>query len=297
MKTIAVLAFTQANERTQQYIKPLIEAGEKKGYKMIELYQPDLTFLHNKNQIEVYYQKKILKDIDAIIARPNIISEPSLHKCTIELLNQAGFKIVNNMSNFTRAKNKLDQKSTLTKEKIPTPDWGIVRNTEQAVFTAKNINFPVIVKCAFGSIGRGVFYAENTESLMPIVDYLSEGNNSPLIIEKFISEANRKDLRVFIIDGKIIASMERNARAGDVRANASIGGVGKPAVLSDLEKEISLKVARIFKLDIAGVDLIRSQKGPLVMEINSNPGFTELELATNIDVAGAIINFASSKIK
>ena len=153
------------------------------------------------------------------------------------------------------------------------------------------IGFPVMIKVAFGTHGKGVFLAENIETLSPIVDYLTIRDGNPVIIEEFVAEAGRKDLRAFVIGDQVIAAMERTARDGDVRANASLGGVGRPVTLTDEEQQIAVKATKAFDLDLAGVDLLRSARGPLVIEVNANPGFEELTRATDIDVAGAIIEF------
>ena len=148
-----------------------------------------------------------------------------------------------------------------------------------------------MIKVAFGTHGKGVFLAENIETLSPIVDYLTIRDGNPVIIEEFVAEAGRKDLRAFVIGDQVIAAMERTARDGDVRANASLGGVGRPVTLTDEEQQIAVKATKAFDLDLAGVDLLRSARGPLVIEVNANPGFEELTRATDIDVAGAIIEF------
>ena len=125
------------------------------------------------------------------------------------------------------------------------------------------IGFPVMIKVAFGTHGKGVFLAENIETLSPIVDYLTIRDGNPVIIEEFVAEAGRKDLRAFVIGDQVIAAMERTARDGDVRANASLGGVGRPVTLTDEEQQIAVKATKAFDLDLAGVDLLRPLAGLL----------------------------------
>ena len=297
MKTIAVLAFKKPVFDTYASVDQIVEAGEKKGFKMVRLYQEYLSFLNNNGQIKVLHEGRPLENINAIIARPNITEEPTLNTYTPELLTEAGYLIANNLSQLSRTKNKLDQHATFYQNNIPTPKWGIARTAGNAHQLAKQIGYPVIIKTSFGTHGKGIFYATDSETLLPIADYINIRDRAPMIIEEFIQEANRQDYRAYIIDGQVIAAMERHARPGDVRANASLGGQAIKAELTDEEKELSIKVAKIFKLDIAGVDFVRTKTGPLILEVNANPGFQELQKTTGINIADALINFAASKIK
>jgi ribosomal protein S6--L-glutamate ligase len=173
------------------------------------------------------------------------------------------------------------------------PKGMIVQDTGTAVQCADEVRYPVIVKVPFGTKGKGVFYAPSEEVLRPIADYISVRDKNPFIVEEFIAEANRSDIRVFVIGGEVIAAMQLDAPAGDVRSNA--GGTGRSVELTDEECTIAIKATATMKLDIAGVDILRSNRGPLVMEVNANPGFKELERVTGIDVAKKIIEFAVKK--
>jgi ribosomal protein S6--L-glutamate ligase len=117
-----------------------------------------------------------------------------------------------------------------------------------------------------------------------------------MIVQEYISEANQQDIRVFIVGGKIVASMKRTACKGDVRVNTSNGGTGSLIKLTGEETKLATRTAKIFKLDIAGIDIIRSNNGPLILEVNSNPGFKELQKITNIDIADLIIKFAINSV-
>lgn len=297
MKTIGILTFKKPIFDTYASVDQIVDAGEKKGFKMVRLYQEFLTFRKDGEQIEILHEGLPLEQIDAIIARPNITEEPTLNTYTPELLSEAGYLIVNNLSNLSRTKNKLDQHATFYKHNIPTPKWGIARTSDGANQLAEKIGYPIIIKTSFGTHGKGVFYAENPETLMPIVDYIHIRDRAPVIIEEFVAEANRQDYRAYVVDGQVIAAMERHARPGDVRANASLGGQATKADLTEEEIQLSVKVSEIFKLDIAGVDFVRTSEGPKILEVNANPGFQELQKVTGVDVPAALIDFAASKIK
>lgn len=154
---------------------------------------------------------------------------------------------------------------------------------------ALELGFPVVLKTPFGTHGVGIFFSENAETLQPIVDYLAVSDKNPVVVEKFIADAGRSDLRVFIVGKRVVAAMQRTAPEGDIRANAALGGIGTRVDLTEKEVELALQVAQLFRLDIAGVDLLRGKDGSVVIEANANPGFKELERATGVDVVGAII--------
>lgn len=284
-----------SNKSFEQYTNvDLLESAAKKlNHKTIRLYESKLSF--NKYGVQQNGQK--IEDIDVIIPRANFTEEPSLHNYTIKLLDKNGFKVINAKHDFAWSKNKIEQTIIFEKFNIPIPEWVITRNSKEALIAAEHIGYPIIIKVAFGTLGKGVFYASDPESFITIADYLSVRDGNPLIIQSFIKEANRKDIRVFILNGKVLAAMERTSGKNDIRANTSNGGTGSPIKLTEEEANLALKTAEKFHLEIAGVDLIRSNKGPLVLEINSNPGFKELQKVTKINIANEIIKFAVHKNK
>jgi len=121
---------------------------------------------------------------------------------------------------------------------------------------------------------------------------LTSNDFNSLLIQEYVAESEGKDVRVFIVDGKVVASMERDAQGNDFRSNISLGGIGKIAKLSKRETAIALAAAEALKLKVAGVDLLRSKNGPVVMEVNCNPGLEGITEATNIDVAKLIVEYA-----
>ncbi len=270
----------------------LIDAGEALGHGVYKIYEQDLSFNCGGDKIDILHQGNPLPEVDVIISRPNFIEEPGLHLYATEMLMNAGYKIINGSSSFAVAKNKLVQHQIFQKENLPCPNFAITRNPQEALNAACKIGFPVIIKVAFGTLGKGVFYAENHETFQPIAEYLSVRDGNPLIIEEFVKEADRKDLRVFVIGGEVVAAMERQAPMGDVRANTSSGGTGFEVELTDEERELAVLVAKTFDIEICGIDLIRSKNGPLVLEVNSNPGFKELERVTGKDIAKLIVEYS-----
>ncbi len=290
---IGILIFSNPSQEQSTSADRLVEEGEKLGHTVHKLYEPKLSFSSTDSNIEILHENNPLPELDVIIARPNFVEEPSLRSYAIQLLVKAGHKVTNNKPSMGWAKNKLTQHVLFEQHNLPCPRWAIAREASQVSLLAEQISYPVILKVAFGTHGKGIFYAENKETLDPIAEYLTIRDGNPLIVEEFIKEAERKDLRVFVLGGKVTSAMERTAPKGDIRANTSTGGTGTPVELTEAEIKLAEQAAQTLELDIAGVDIIRSKRGPLLLEINSNPGFKELEKVTDENIAKAIIEFAT----
>jgi len=286
---IGILIFSEPALDNYTGVIRLEESAIALGHTVVRLYEPNFSLCGD----ELLYEGKQIPEVDVMISRPNFIEEPSLHFYVVNTLIEKGYRVLNGEPSFAIAKNKIEQLRVFQKNKLPYPKSFITKNPEIALEATKQIGFPVVIKVAFGTIGKGVFYAPNQETFGPIVEYLAIRDRNPVIVQEFIKEADRKDLRVFIVGGKIISSMERCAPEGDIRANTSNGGTGRSVTLTDQEQKLALQTAKVFDLDIIGIDIIRSNRGPLVLEVNSNPGFTELERATETDIAKAIVNFAA----
>ncbi len=291
--TIGILIFSTPKFEQYTGVERLTQAAQEMGHTVVHLYEP----FFNLSGDEIWYEGKKMLDVDVIIARPNFIEEPGLHAHVVRALLNKGHRVINGLLSYGPVKNKIEQIQAFDHYGLPYPKSIISKQPEFAKDAARRLGFPVIIKVAFGTVGSGVFYADSEETFQPIVDYLGIRDRNPVIIQKFIAEADRKDLRIFVVGDEIVAAMERTAPERDVRANATHGGIGSPVELSDAEKTLALNIARGFQLEIAGVDLIRSKNGPLVLEVNANPGFAELERATDIDVARRIISYATETLR
>lgn len=291
---LGILLFSRPKDGNAN-LASLMEAARARGHEVTVLYEPLLLIRHLTDRVEILHDGHPLPLLDVILPRPDFVEEPSLHTVTVDALLAAGYPVVNAHHAFPLTKNKLVQKLVLTQEHIPTPNWAIVRSPENTERAAASLGYPLILKVAFGTWGKGVFYVENRATLMPIADYLHVRDKNPVIMEEFIAEADRHDLRVFVVNGRVIGAMERVARDGDVRANIYAQATDRTATLTDEEKRIACAATKAFDLDLAGVDLIRSRRGPLVLEVNANPGFAALTKVTGIDIASHIIAFAETR--
>ena len=170
----------------------------------------------------------------------------------------------------------------------------LTRNPENIVEAVKMVGgIPVILKPLYGAQGLGVMLAESVESVESIIGTLW-GLEQNILIQQYISESKGKDIRAFVIGGEVVAAMRRIAEPDKFRANIHRGGRGEKVELSKSEKEIAVNAAKILGLEIAGVDMLETTKGPLIMEVNSSPGFEALERVTGVNIAERIIDYCVS---
>jgi ribosomal protein S6--L-glutamate ligase len=149
---------------------------------------------------------------------------------------------------------------------------------------------PLVVKLLEGTQGLGVVLAENRKAAASVIEAFN-GLKARIIVQEFIAEANGSDLRVLVVDGKVVGAMKRQAPEGEFRSNLHRGGSAKIVHLSPEEEETAIRAARAMKLGVAGVDLLQSNRGPLIIEVNSSPGLEGIETATGKDIAGKIIEY------
>jgi len=270
----------------------LVKAAEARGHKAAPILAKDLAFVEQNGKLTIWYEGKRFPKYDVIIVRPNFSESPDLYAYPSQMLSLCGYKVINKWPCYSSTKNKIDQHVVGHDQNVPRADWAIGFRSQYIMKAAEKIGYPLIAKVPRGTWGHGVFFADRPEVLRPIVDFLTTRYQTPVILERFIKEADRSDIRVFVVGGKVVGSMRRKAPRDDVRSNTSNGGRGYKVKITKEEETLSIRMAELYGLDIAGVDLLRSKKGPLVIEVNANPGFKELTRVTKLDIAGAIIDYA-----
>jgi len=275
-------------------IKMLKKAVVELGHKPVIIREDKCQLLYTRNQPRILYNGKKFPKVDVIIPRFNALSNISLRATIAHQLDVIGIPVVQKYTSLVRAKNKLRTLQLLTSKKIPVPKTMVVRRFEYLDTAIKEVgDFPIIIKTPFGSMGKGVAIVETKRALHSAFDMLlSSPDFNSLLIQEYVKESEGKDIRVFIVGGKIVASMERDAEGRDFRSNIALGGSGKVAKLTKREREVAFAAAKVLKLKIAGVDLLRSNHGPVVMEVNCNPGLEGITETTGIDVAKKIIEYS-----
>ena len=259
----------------------------------------NFQFSFDPGRPSLFYKDNAFLPPDVMIIRASVLENVDIEISTVKQLQLMGVPVVNHFLPIVRAKNKVRTLQILQHEGIPIPKTAVVHNVEYIDAAAKRVGkFPLILKIPNGSLGVGVSIIESRRSMRSMIDLISanfEGNL--IIVQEYVREAKGKDIRVFIVGGKIIAAMERKARRGEFRANFRQGGSVALADLTEEERFISLKAAKAIGLHVAGVDIIRTSEGPKILEVNSNPGLEGITQATGIKVAEHIVRFAEKLVK
>ena len=266
----------------------------KIAFEILDYNKTDMSF---ENGVPVvYYLGNKISDIDAII--PRIASSAThLGARLIRQFSILGIPSTIDADALTKVRDKLVVQQLLTNAGIPMPNtYFPAEESDPDVWNFKPGNYPMIVKMLHGNRGAGVILAESQAALKSVLDAFLR-LKEPVIVQEFIREAKGRDIRAFVVNGEIVAAMERCAKSNDFRSNLHQGGHAVPIELSDLEKDLILRTAEICELDVTGIDLLRSEKGPLILEVNGSPGLEGIETVTGIDVAGKIIQYLKDKVR
>lgn len=293
---IGVLTFSQLRPRAPFDDLMLKRAILDRGHSGRIYFTKHFQCTFEANALALLYKSRKFTPPDVIIMRPNILMDIDLQLSIAKQIQLMGIPTVNHYLPIVRAKNKIRTLQILSHEGLPVPRTVVVTNVQYLDRAIEQIGkFPLIMKLAQGSFGSGVSILESRRSLRSMLDLViaaHAGRSSHILIQEYVKEAKGKDIRVFIVGGKIVAAMERKARRGEFRANFQQGGSVSITDLSDEEKQISLRAAKVIGLDVAGVDIIRTVAGPKILEVNSNPGLEGITSATQISVADFIVQFA-----
>jgi ribosomal protein S6--L-glutamate ligase len=238
----------------------------------------------------------LLNDLDAVITR----IRPSVTFYGTALARQfesMGIHTTNSSTAITQSRDKLFALQLMLKHGIKIPTTGFANSPIDTNDLIEMVGgAPLIVKLLEGTQGRGVVLAETKKAAESVINAF-KALRANLLVQKFIKEAGGKDLRCFVIDGKVVASIERTAAPGDFRANIHQGGCASVVKIRREERILAVKAAKTLGLQVAGVDIIRSNTGPLLLEVNSSPGLEGIEAATGKDIAGLIIASIEKRLR
>ena len=276
--------------------KRLMEAGDERGHDMMFVNIRHCYMKLDATHPEVHYRGgRLLDDLDGVITR--IRPSATFYGCAIaRQFESMGVCTVNSSSSIAQSRDKLFALQLLIQNGLDIPVTGF---TNSPMDTKDLIDMvggaPLIVKLLEGAQGRGVVLAETKKAAESVINAF-KAVRANLLVQEFIKEAQGRDLRCFVIDGKVVATIERHAAPGEFRANLHQGGKASIVRISKDERRLATKAARTLGLKFAGVDIIRSQSGPLLLEVNSSPGLEGIETATGKDIAGLMINSIEKKL-
>ncbi|NBX84392.1 MAG: 30S ribosomal protein S6--L-glutamate ligase [Gammaproteobacteria bacterium] len=275
----------------------LMEEGKTRGHEMVVINPLHCYMNVNAESPTVHYQSgQILNDFDAIIPRIGA-SNTFYATAVLRQFETMGIYTINQSIAISRSRDKFRALQLLARKGIPMPLTGFAQspdNTEDLIHLAGGA--PVVIKLLEGAQGKGVMLADSHQSAVSIINAFKKmGAN--ILVQQYIEESKGTDIRCFVVGGKIIASMERRAKEGEFRANVHQGGTARKVRLTAEERGLAIAAAKTMGLGVAGVDLVRSHNGPLVLEINSSPGLEGIEKASGVDIASKIIAYIEKHAK
>ena len=277
--------------------KRIMEAGEMRGHEMHFLNIKECYMKLDAHNPEIHYRGgKVLDNFDAVI--PRIRPSITFYGCALTRQFEA-MKVycLNSASAITQSRDKLFSLQLLLRNDVAIPTTGFANSPLDTDDLIKMVGGPpLIVKLLEGTQGKGVVLAETKKAAESVINAF-KSLNANILVQEFIKEADGKDLRLFVVDGKVVASMQREAAPGEFRANIHMGGTASLIKPTSEEKKIAIKAAKSMDLKVAGVDIIRSSKGPLLLEVNSSPGLEGIEGATYKDIAGEMIKAIEKNFK
>jgi ribosomal protein S6--L-glutamate ligase len=274
----------------------LVEAARQRGHR-VRVLDPLRCYMRiAPGDFAVHYQGRALADYDAVI--PRIGASITFYgTAVLRQFEMMGVYTPNSSDSVLRARDKLRCLQLLARENIGLPVTVFGDNPDDTADLLAMLGEPPhVIKLNEGAQGQGVLLAEKNSASQGVIEAL-RGLYANFLVQEFIREARGADIRCFVVGGKVVAAMRRQARAGEFRSNLHRGGSATRVELSAAEIDTALRAARLVGLNVAGVDLLRSRRGPLVLEVNSSPGLEGIEAASGIDIAGEITEYLSRRVR
>lgn len=268
----------------------LVEAAEFRGHvvQVIDILKCYMNI--TANQPSVHYKKQILK-FDVVIPRIGA-SVTSYGTSVLRQFEVSRVESINDSIAISRSRDKLRAHQLLARKGVGMPITGYAHSADA---TDELIGFvggaPLIVKLMESTHGQGIVLAETDKAAEGVINAF-RGLNANFLVQEYIEEAKGSDIRCFVVGDRVVAAMQRTAKEGDFRSNLHRGGTALPVKLTPEERGLAIKAAKVMGLRVAGVDIIRSSRGPLVLEVNSSPGLQGIERVTGKDIASKIIMFS-----
>nr|WP_024967577.1 30S ribosomal protein S6--L-glutamate ligase [Pantoea sp. IMH] len=266
----------------------LLQAGRARGHSL-EVIDPLSCYMNiNPGASAIHYRGKQLAHFEAVI--PRIGPATTFYgTAVLRQFEMCGSYPLNESVAITRARDKLRSLQLLARQGIAMPVTGFAHSPDDTRDLIEMVGgAPLVVKLLEGTQGIGVVLAETRQAAESVIEAF-RGLNAHILVQEYIKEAQGRDIRCLVIGGKVVAAIERQAKEGDFRSNLHRGGTARHVEITDDERQIAVTAAATLGLDVAGVDILRAHRGPLVMEVNASPGLEGVEKATGLDIAAMMI--------
>ncbi|SIO11159.1 SSU ribosomal protein S6P modification protein [Sulfurivirga caldicuralii] len=268
----------------------LVEAAEARGHEIHVIDTLRCYMNIASHRPEIHYRGQALTGFDAVI--PRIGASITFYgTAVVRQFEMMGVYPLNESVAISRARDKLRSLQLLARRGIGMPVTGFAHSPDDVDDLLKMVGgAPVVIKLLEGTQGIGVVLAETQKAAESVIEAFM-GLKQNILVQEFIQEAGGADIRCFVIGDRVVGAMMRKAKEGEFRSNLHRGGEAKVVRITPEERSVAVRAAKVMGLNVAGVDLLRSNHGPLVMEVNSSPGLEGIEKATGKDIAGMIIQF------
>jgi ribosomal protein S6--L-glutamate ligase len=273
----------------------LVDAAKKRGHdvRVLDTLQFDIRV--SRRNPELFYQGEPLGPVDAVIPRIGA-SITYFGLAVVRQFEMMGVYCLNESQAIARSRDKLRCLQILSRHDIGLPPTVYTRQADHVPSCIERVDgLPVVVKLLEGTQGIGVVLAETAPAASSVIEAF-HGLDQNILIQKYIAEAKGTDIRALVVGHEVVAAMRRKAKGGEFRSNLHRGGTTQKVKLPADYRLTALNAAKVLGLSVAGVDLIESKEGPMVMEVNSSPGLEGIQKATNIDVAWAIVAWMEREV-
>ncbi len=268
----------------------LVEAAKQRGHD-VKVINPLRCYMNiTSHRPSIHYNGGPLEGFDAVI--PRIGASVTFYGCAVvRQFEMMGVYPLNESVAITRSRDKLRSLQLLARKGIGLPVTGFAHSPDDIQDVIKMVGgAPLVIKLLEGTQGIGVVLAETAQAAESVIEAFL-GLRANILVQEFIGEAGGSDIRCFVVGEKVVAAMKRTGKEGEFRSNLHRGGSAELIRITPEERSTAVRAAKVMGLNVAGVDILRSNHGPVVMEVNSSPGLEGIEAATGKDVAGLIIQF------
>ncbi len=272
----------------------IIEAGQKRGHTMRVINYALCDIVIEKKKPSIFYKGEKIEDIDAVIPRIGA-SYTFYGTAVVRQFEMKGVFTTIESQALMRSRDKLRSLQILSRAGLGLPKTVFTNYSKDVKSIVDVVGSPCIIKVLEGTQGLGVVLAENKKAAISVIEAF-HGLKQRVIVQEFIEEAKGTDVRAFVVDGRVVGAMKRTAKEGEFRSNLHRGGTAEIIELTTEEEIAALKAAKSLGLGVAGVDMLQSKRGPLILEVNSSPGLEGIEKATEKDIAGEIIKYIERHI-
>ncbi len=273
----------------------LVEAAKHRNHQVKVLDTLKFAIDLDRGEPDLFFRGKHLSSYDAVLPRIGA-SISYFGTAVIRQFEQMDIFCANSSGGVSNSRDKLRSLQILSRHQIGIPKTTFVRDKNDVLLAIERVGgAPVVIKLLEGTQGIGVLLAESVKSAEAIIELL-QSQKQNVLVQKFVAESKGRDIRAFVVGDQVVAAMRRVAQGQEFRSNVHRGGMTEPVILDETYCETAVRAAQIMGLRIAGVDMLEAKNGPQIMEVNSSPGLEGIERCTQLDIAGAIVDYVAAQV-